>query len=31
LFELYVKATQLEEEDPKWKEKYQEAFKKLSQ
>lgn len=30
LFELYVKASSLEEEKKSWKEKYQEAFKKLS-
>jgi len=30
LLELYIKATKLEEEDEKWKEKYQQAFKKLS-
>jgi hypothetical protein len=30
LFQLYVKATKMEEEDSSWKERYQEAFKKLS-
>jgi len=30
LFELYVKASELEEKDPSWKEKYQDAFAKLS-
>ena len=30
LFELYVKASELEEKEPSWKEKYQDAFAKLS-
>ena len=30
LFELYVKASELEEKDPSWKDKYQDAFAKLS-
>ena len=31
LFQLYVKATAEEEKDPSWKDKFQEAFKKLSE
>ena len=31
LFQLYVKATSEEEKDPTWKDKFQEAFKKLSE
>lgn len=30
LFDLYIKATKEEEKDPSWKDKFQEAFKKLS-
>lgn len=30
LFELYVKSTELEKEDPSWKDNFQDAFKKLS-